>query len=177
MASRIILITGGARSGKSRYAEQRAREIGGRLLYVATAEAGDDEMARRIAAHRARRGDEWTTVEAALEIASALRESRGFDAAVIDCVTLWLSNLIERADAIAIERTVETFIGAARDFAGPVFIVTNELGSGIVPDNALARSFRDLAGWTNQRLAEAADEVVLMVAGLPLFVKKGEACE
>ncbi len=177
MKNRIMLITGGARSGKSRYAEERARSMGSRLLYVATAEPGDEEMARRIAAHRGRRGTEWTTIEAPIEIASALREKRGFDAAVLDCVTLWLSNLMACGGESRIERAVDEFIAAARGFGAPVFIVTNELGSGIVPDNALARSFRDLAGWTNQRLAEAADEVVLMVAGLPLFVKKGEACE
>jgi len=174
--NRIILITGGARSGKSRYAEERARETGARLLYVATAEAGDDEMSQRIAAHCARRGDEWTTIEAPVEIARAVRENRGFDAAVVDCVTLWLSNLVERADDTAIERAVEEFIAAVRGFDAPAFIVTNELGSGIVPENALARRFRDLAGRTNQRLAEAADEVVLMVAGLPIFAKKGGTC-
>ncbi|HEY1269560.1 MAG TPA: bifunctional adenosylcobinamide kinase/adenosylcobinamide-phosphate guanylyltransferase [Candidatus Binatia bacterium] len=177
MKSRIILITGGARSGKSRYAEQRARETGARLLYVATAEAGDDEMARRIAAHRARRGAEWTTIESPIEIARALREGRGFDAAVIDCVTLWLSNLMARGGEGRTEHAVEEFIAAARGFDAPLFIVTNELGSGIVPDNAVARSFRDLAGWTNQRLAASADEVVLMVAGLPLLVKKGDTCD
>ncbi|HEY1371135.1 MAG TPA: bifunctional adenosylcobinamide kinase/adenosylcobinamide-phosphate guanylyltransferase [Candidatus Binatia bacterium] len=177
MKNRIVLITGGARSGKSRYAEERAREKGGRLLYVATAEARDEEMARRIAAHRARRGDEWTTIESPVEIARALTGKHGtFDAAVVDCVTLWLSNLIERAGETAIERSVEEFIAALRIAGAPVFIVTNELGSGIVPENALARRFRDLAGWTNQRLAAAADEVVLMVAGLPIFAKKGGAC-
>jgi adenosylcobinamide kinase/adenosylcobinamide-phosphate guanylyltransferase len=178
MASRIVLITGGARSGKSRYAEERAREIGARLLYVATAEGSDEEMARRIAAHRARRGAEWTTIEAPIDIANALGKINGrFDAAVVDCVTLWLSNLIERGDETAIERAVEEFIAAARIAGAPVFVVTNELGSGIVPENALARSFRDQAGRANQRLAAAADEVILMVAGLPLFVKKGAACE
>jgi adenosylcobinamide kinase/adenosylcobinamide-phosphate guanylyltransferase len=176
MASRIVLVTGGARSGKSRYAGERARETGARLLYIAMAEARDEEMARRIAAHRAGRGAEWTTIEAPLEIASALLENRGFDAAVVDCVTLWLSNLSERADETAIKPAVDEFIAAARAFSAPVFVVTNELGSGIVPENALARHFRDLAGWTNQRLAAAADEVVLMVAGLPIFAKRGGAC-
>ena len=177
MERRIVLITGGARSGKSRYAEERAREIGARLLYVATAEAGDEEMARRIAAHRARRGAEWTTVEAPLEIASALVKTRGFDAAVVDCVTLWLSNLMSRGDETYIRRAVEEFIAAARAFDAPLFIVTNQLGAGIVPDNPLARAFRDLAGRTNQRLAAAAEEVVLMVAGVPLFVKGERACD
>jgi adenosylcobinamide kinase/adenosylcobinamide-phosphate guanylyltransferase len=172
MSSRLILITGGARSGKSRYAEERAREIGARLLYIATAEAGDEEMARRIAAHRARRGAEWTTIEAPVEVAQALAGNRCFDAAVIDCVTLWLSNVIWRGDEIYVERAVDGLIAGARRFDAPLFIVTNEVGSGIVPDNALARRFRDLAGRTNQKLAAAADEVVLMVAGLPLFVKK-----
>lgn len=178
MASHIVLVTGGARSGKSRYAEERARGTGARLLYVATAEAGDDEMARRIAAHRARRGAGWTTVEAPVALAAAIADRRGaFDAAVVDCVTLWLSNLIARGDGIYVERAVEEFITAARSFAAPFFIVTNEVGAGIVPDNPLARVFRDLAGRTNQRLAAAADEVVLMVAGLPLFVKGERACD
>lgn len=177
MSSHLILITGGARSGKSRYAEERARHGGVRLLYIATAEARDEEMARRIAAHRARRDAEWTTVEAPVEIARALSDNRGrFDAALVDCVTLWLSNFIERADETGTEAAVAAFIAAAHDFGAPVFIVTNEVGSGIVPDNPLARRFRDLAGRTNQRLAAAADEVVLMVAGLPVVVKKGDAC-
>jgi adenosylcobinamide kinase/adenosylcobinamide-phosphate guanylyltransferase len=178
MASRIVLVTGGARSGKSRYAEERAREIGARLLYVATAEAGDEEMARRIAAHRTRRGAEWTTIEAPIDIANALGKINGrFDAAVVDCVTLWLSNLMARGGGIYVERAVEEFIAAARSFDAPLFIVTNEVGAGIVPDNPLARAFRDLAGRTNQRLAAAAEEVVLMVAGLPLFVKGERACD
>src|SRR5262249_54701841 len=139
--------------------------------------ARDDEMTRRIAAHRARRGAEWTTIEAPVEIANALADRGGFDAAVLDCVTLWLSNLMARGDEIYVERAVEELIAAARAFDGALFIVTNELGSGIVPDNALARAFRDLAGRANQRLAAVADEVVLMVAGLPLFVKKGDACD
>src|SRR3954471_7421230 len=159
MANRIVLITGGARSGKSRYAEERAREIGARLLYVATAESRDDEMARRIAAHRTRRGAAWTTVEAPVEVGRALAERRGtFDAAVLDCVTLWLNNLILRGDDIYVERAVEEFIAAVGTLAAPLFIVTNEIGSGIVPDNPLARRFRDLAGWTNQRIAAAAAE-------------------
>jgi adenosylcobinamide kinase / adenosylcobinamide-phosphate guanylyltransferase len=177
MNERIILITGGARSGKSRYAEERARETGARLLYIATAEARDEEMARRIAAHRARRGPEWTTVEAPVEIARALTDNRGgFDGALVDCVTLWLSNLIESAEEAAIDCAVEEFIAAAHDFRSPVFVVTNEVGSGIVPESALARKFRDVAGRTNQRLAAVADEVVLMVAGLPVFVKEGGSC-
>src|ERR1051325_2534265 len=108
MKGRIVLVTGGARSGKSRYAEERAHATGGRLLYIATAEARDEEMARRIAAHRARRGIAWTTVEAPVEIARALTENRGrFDVALVDCVTLWLSNLLERADEAAIDGAVE----------------------------------------------------------------------
>ncbi|HTM06953.1 MAG TPA: bifunctional adenosylcobinamide kinase/adenosylcobinamide-phosphate guanylyltransferase [Verrucomicrobiae bacterium] len=177
MRHSIVLITGGARSGKSRYAEERARECGARFLYVATAEPRDDEMARRIAEHRARRGVEWTTVEEPVALQRALAGRSGaFDAAVIDCVTLWLSNLMSRADEIYIQRAVEEFIAAAQLVDAPLFIVTNEVGSGIVPDNALARRFRDLAGWTNQRLAAAADEVVLVVAGLPVFIKRGSAC-
>jgi adenosylcobinamide kinase/adenosylcobinamide-phosphate guanylyltransferase len=172
----IVLITGGARSGKSRYAEERARRTGARLLYVATAEAGDDEMARRIDEHRKRRGEQWITVEEPVEIGRRLLEQRGkIDAAVVDCVTLWISNLLLRnGDA---EREIEALADTLTRLDYDTFFVTNEVGAGIVPDNALARRFRDLVGWTNQRLAQVADEVVLMIAGLAMNVKKGGACD
>jgi adenosylcobinamide kinase/adenosylcobinamide-phosphate guanylyltransferase len=172
----IILITGGARSGKSRYAEERARAAGTRLLYVATAEAKDEEMARRIAAHRKRRGSDWITVEEPLELASALLRYRGeVDCALVDCLTLWISNLLMRQDEKAATEKIDALIDALTLFDFQVLFVTNEVGLGIVPDNPLARSFRDLVGWANQRIAEVADEVVLMVAGLPVVVKKGRA--
>jgi adenosylcobinamide kinase/adenosylcobinamide-phosphate guanylyltransferase len=173
----IVLITGGARSGKSRYAEERARQTGTRLLYIATAEAGDEEMARRIAEHRKRRGTGWITLEEPVEVRRRLLEHRGeIDGAVVDCLTLWLSNLLARGDERYAIGRVEEFAESVRELNFPLFLVTNEVGSGIVPDNPLARTFRDLAGWANQRLAQAADEVVLMVAGLPMNLKKGGAC-
>jgi adenosyl cobinamide kinase/adenosyl cobinamide phosphate guanylyltransferase len=176
MAKQIVLITGGARSGKSRYAEERAREAGARRLYLATAEAKDDEMARRIAKHRERRGKEWMTVEEPIELSAELLRRRGeVDCALVDCLTLWLSNLMEQGEE-AVTKQVDELIDAMTLLDFHVFFVTNEVGSAIVPDNALARSFRDLVGWANQRMAQVADEVVLMVAGLPVFVKKDGAC-
>jgi len=177
MAKKIVLITGGARSGKSRYAEERAREVGARLLYVATGEAKDEEMAQRIAEHKKRRGNRWFTVEEPEKVAAALLKHRGeIDCAVVDCLTLWISNLLIRQDEEAVIKKVEELIERLPLLDFQVFLVTNEVGSAIVPDNPLARKFRDLVGWTNQRVAQAADEVVLMVAGLPVIVKKEEAC-
>ncbi len=177
MARRIVLITGGARSGKSRYAEERAGKAGPRRLYLATAEAKDEEMAERIAAHRERRGGGWLAVEEPLELSRELLRRRSeVDCAVVDCLTLWLSNLLLRHDAEAAMKKVDGLVDTLTLLDFSVFFVTNEVGSGIVPDNALARSFRDLAGWTNQRVAQSADEVILMVAGLPVFVKKDGAC-
>jgi adenosylcobinamide kinase / adenosylcobinamide-phosphate guanylyltransferase len=177
MAKEIILITGGARSGKSKYAEQRAAALGSRRLYVATAEAKDAEMAQRITAHQKRRSSAWTTVEEPVELAAALLAWRGrTDCALVDCLTLWLSNLLFRGDETQVEEKVETLLRALPQLDFPVVFVTNEVGASIVPDNALARQFRDLAGWTNQRIATAANEVVLMVAGIPLAVKKEALC-
>jgi adenosylcobinamide kinase / adenosylcobinamide-phosphate guanylyltransferase len=173
----IILITGGARSGKSRYAEEQARAAGGRLLYVATAEAKDEEMARRIAEHRKRRGSEWITIEEPLELSGALLRYRGeIDCALVDCLTLWISNLLMRQAEKAATEKIDALIDSLTRVDFHLFFVSNEVGLGIVPDNPLARSFRDLVGWANQRIAEVADEVVLMVAGQPMVVKRGRAC-
>jgi adenosylcobinamide kinase / adenosylcobinamide-phosphate guanylyltransferase len=163
-----ILVLGGARSGKSRYAEGLADSFAGDRLYIATAQAGDEEMAARIAAHRQRRGPGWTTLEAPLALAEALA---GADApfVLIDCITLWISNLL-LAD-IDIAPRVEALAEALRARQGTVAVVSNEVGLGIVPDNALARRFRDAAGLANQRLAQACDEVVFLAAGLPLRLK------
>lgn len=177
MTREIILITGGARSGKSRYAEKRAEEMGGRRLYVATAEANDEEMAQRIAAHRKRRGNQWRTIEEPLELTEALLRQRGnTDCALVDCLTLWLSNLLLRRDEEYTSEKVSELIEKLPQLDFHLIFVTNEVGSGIVPDNPLARKFRDLAGWTNQSLAQAANEVILMVAGVPMIAKKGAAC-
>jgi adenosylcobinamide kinase / adenosylcobinamide-phosphate guanylyltransferase len=169
MIKQITLVTGGARSGKSRYAEERAKQLGARLLYLATAEAKDEEMIQRIAEHQKRRGDQWITIEEPLELAEALLLYRGrADCAVVDCLTLWISN--------PLAQKVEELVARLPSLDFDVFLVTNEVGSAIVPDNPLARKFRDLMGWTNQRFAKAAHEVVLMVTGLPVIVRKEGAC-
>ena len=156
-----MLVGGGSRSGKSRWALDRARKRGGGLVFIATAEALDEEMSTRIAQHRSERGDEFITVEEPLELAEAIRSTVA-DAIVVDCLTLWLSNGMG---------DVEGTIAAAKEKNADIIFVTNEVGCGIVPDNALAREFRDRAGFVNQRFAEAADEVYWMVFGQPLRVK------
>lgn len=166
--NRTILITGGARSGKSAIAEARALAFGPRAVYIATAEASDPEMAARIDTHQARRGPEWTTHAEPLDLVGALNATDGRPR-LVDCLTLWLSNLM-LADA-AVEAEIARLEQALEQARAPVVLVANEVGSGIVPDNALARRFRDLQGQLNQRLAARADRVVLVVAGLPLFVK------
>jgi adenosylcobinamide kinase/adenosylcobinamide-phosphate guanylyltransferase len=177
MTNEIILITGGARSGKSRYAEQRATEMGARPLYVATAEAKDEEMAQRIAEHRKRRSDQWRTVEEPLELTQALLAERGkTDCALVDCLTLWISNLLIQHDDKYASEKVEELIEKLPQLNFHLVFVTNEVGWGIIPDNPLARKFRDLAGWTNQRIAQAANEVILMVAGMPMIAKKEAQC-
>jgi len=169
----LTLVLGGARSGKSAFAqaaaEALAAETGGRLVMVATAQAFDSEMAERIARHQKDRGPAWTTLEAPLDIASALEPLGANDIVVVDCLTLWLSNLMldERDLATAAAGLVE----AAGRFPGALWLVSNEVGFGIVPDNALARRFRDEAGRLHQALAQAADAVTLVVAGLTLRLK------
>ncbi|SPJ23417.1 Bifunctional adenosylcobalamin biosynthesis protein CobP [Palleronia abyssalis] len=166
--AKSILITGGARSGKSAYAERRIAAMGGAPIYVATAEARDGEMAERVAQHRARRGPEWGLIEEPLDLIGALnRSDQG--PRLVDCLTLWLSNLMFadrdwKAEGVRVANAIPAL-------THPVVFVTNEVGLGIVPDNALARRFRDAAGWLNQTIAEASDEVVLVVAGQPLKVK------
>ena len=177
MARAIILVTGGARSGKSKYAEQRAAELGSRKLYIATAEAKDEEMRLRIAEHKKRRGDLWTTVEEPIDLTGVLQAQRGrIDCALVDCLTIWLSNLLLRGGEKYVESKVEELMQAMPGLDFSLILVTNEVGLGIVPDNPLARQFRDLAGWTNQRIAATANEVVLTVAGIPMTVKKRAAC-
>lgn len=171
--SRLVLVTGGARSGKSRFAEARVAELApdGPWLYVATAEPRDDEMKERIARHQARRGERWSTVEEPRALAAALARARA-GAVLVDCVTLWLSNLmLDGAGDAALLAAADEAAAAARAAAPPVVLVTNEVGDGIVPDNPLARRFRNLAGLVNQRLAAAADEVVLLACGLPLRLR------
>jgi adenosylcobinamide kinase / adenosylcobinamide-phosphate guanylyltransferase len=167
--TKSILITGGARSGKSALAERMTLALGRPAIYLATAEAHDTEMADRIARHRARRGAEWQTLAEPLDLVRALAESDGGPPRLVDCITLWLTNLILSG------REWEAEVGALTALLprlnAPVVFVTNEVGSGIVPDNALARTFRDAAGWSNQQLAEACDELWFCVSGHPLKVK------
>ena len=167
--SKIILVTGGARSGKSAIAEGLTTALGARPIYIATAESGDDEMATRIAAHRARRGAEWTTYNAPLDLVGALRDTDGGEARLVDCLTLWLSNLMVQEHDW--QSAGDELVGALSDQLAPVVFVTNEVGGGIVPEHKLARDFRDAAGWLNQRIAGVSDEVYLAVSGLSLKLK------
>jgi adenosylcobinamide kinase / adenosylcobinamide-phosphate guanylyltransferase len=165
-----LLIFGGARSGKSRYAQRLAEASGLRPLLIATAQAHDAEMAGRIARHAALRDARWTLVEEPVALAGALRrESRADRIVVADCATLWLSNLLLRHDNLsaATQDLAQTVAG----LAGPVIFVSNEAGCGIVPENALARAFRDAQGLLNQALAEACEAVVLVNAGIALCLK------
>ncbi|MBR0688122.1 bifunctional adenosylcobinamide kinase/adenosylcobinamide-phosphate guanylyltransferase [Bradyrhizobium manausense] len=165
----VILITGGARSGKSKRAELRTRAFPGQPVYVATAEALDAEMEARIAKHRARRGTDWIEREVPLDLVPALVASDSGGARLVDCLTLWLSNLMHAERNW--EREVSELAGALPRLKSPVVFVTNEVGLGIVPDNALARSYRDAAGIMNQIIADVADEVEFVVAGLPMKLK------
>jgi adenosylcobinamide kinase/adenosylcobinamide-phosphate guanylyltransferase len=168
-----IFITGGARSGKSRLAEELAAGFGAPLGYIATGHAGDGEMAERIARHRARRGPAWRTIEEPLDLAGAIERNESECAALlVDCVTLWLTNLFLRWGDAA--RALQEVEGLIRLFPGrktPLILVSNEVGMGIVPENGLARAFRDLAGEANEMLAKAADEVYVMFSGLSLKLK------
>jgi adenosylcobinamide kinase / adenosylcobinamide-phosphate guanylyltransferase len=166
--AKITLVLGGARSGKSRYAEGVIATMPPPWVYVATAEVGDGEMAARIAAHRARRDSSWRTVEAPCDLVAALGQHAAAPV-LVDCLTLWLSNLLlAEAD---IDMEIAKLEKALASITTPIVLVANEVGSGIVPEYPLGRKFRDLQGILNQRVAALADRVVLMVAGLPLPVK------
>ena len=165
----MTLVLGGARSGKSAFAESLAREQG-QGVYVATAERVDEEMARRIAAHRARRGAGWRTVEAPLALADAIRqESVPRTCLLVDCLSVWLGNLLHHGRCVDAE--CEALLESLRAAPGPVVLVANEIGLGIVPDNAMARAFRDHAGRLNQSVAALAQRVYFVAAGLPLTLK------
>ncbi len=167
--SPITLVLGGARSGKSRFAERLVEAAGGGV-YLATGEARDSEMEARIAEHRARRGAGWATVEEPIELAAALREAAGAGRPIlVDCLTLWLSNLM--LAEIDIETKTAELLTTMPQLATPVIFIANEVGLSIVPDNRLARRFRDEAGILNQRIAEAASLVYFIAAGLPLTLK------
>jgi adenosylcobinamide kinase / adenosylcobinamide-phosphate guanylyltransferase len=165
----LILVIGGARSGKSRHAERLIAEHQPPWIYLATAEALDDEMGERIAQHRARRDERWQCMEAPHALADVIGEAPGDRPLLLDCVTLWLSNrLLAAAD---LEQEIATLCDVLGARSGATIVVSNEVGSGIVPENALARRFRDLAGIANQLLAARADRVEFIAAGLPLRLK------
>ncbi len=169
----LIYVTGGARSGKSRYAQELVEGCAGELLYVATAGAADEEMVARIALHRQQRGARWATLEEPCAVLAALpAAAEGKGGVLFDCITLWLSNLMLRGDDdAAILAEAARLPEVLKGLNGKTVLVSNELGSGIVPENALARRFRDLAGTVNQQLAAAADQAWLVVSGLPLKLK------
>ncbi len=165
-----VLVVGGQRSGKSRYAERLVAASAYAPVYLAVATPGDDEMAARIAAHRGRRETHWRTIEEPLEIAAVLaRESRADTVVLVECLTLWLSNLMGAARDI--DAANDGLIDALERAGGPVVLVSNEVGSGIMPDNALARRYADALGTLNQRVAAVATRVVLVAAGQPLVLK------
>ncbi len=166
----LTLVLGGARSGKSRFAEALVDSSSLESVYIATAQAGDGEMAARIAHHRARRGAAWRTVEAPLDLAATLaREAAPDRALLVDCLTLWLANIM--ADGRDIEAEAAHLVAALGALSGPVVLVSNEVGQGIVPDNALARAFRDHAGRLHQDIAGVADTVTFITAGLAQTLK------
>lgn len=173
-----IFITGGAASGKSRYAEQITLGFGDRLGYLATAQSLDGEMGERIRRHRQRRGESWQTIEEPLQLARILSaQDGGYDAILVDCLTLWLTNLLFLHEAVGdaleekIMEEVRSLAATLHGMATPVIIVSNEVGMGIVPEHRLGRIFRDIAGQANQIVAAAADEAWLVASGIPLRLK------
>jgi adenosylcobinamide kinase/adenosylcobinamide-phosphate guanylyltransferase len=178
--AKLILVTGGARSGKSHFAEQLADSLEQPVAYIATAEVWDPEMAERVSMHQQRRPEHWTTFEAPRLAEQAIGRATGqADVILFDCLTVYTSNcLLAQPELLAADlrraavlEAIEQLLTAARQFTGTIIFVTNEVGDGIVPDNRLAREFRDLAGLVNQRVAQAASEVYLVVCGLPVEIK------
>lgn len=168
------LVIGGCRSGKSRYALTMAQQASGKSrIFIATSMPDDDEMKDRVRRHQAERGAQWETVEAPIRLAQAIAEnSPAADVIVVDCITLWISNLMMDAHAAnGIEDHFERLSSSLAAAHCPVILVTNEVGAGVVPDNRLARCFRDLVGIANQNLAHLSDRVVWVVAGIPVVIK------
>lgn len=164
------LILGGARSGKSRFGEALVRNANGRAVYVATAEKRDEEMRQRIFQHQRDRGGDWHLIEEPINLARVLSHHVGADDVVlVDCLTIWLSNLMEQKHDI--EREFDELLGALRLSPARIVLISNEVGWGIVPDNAMARAFRDHAGRLHQRLSAQIDTVIAVIAGLPLTLK------
>jgi adenosylcobinamide kinase/adenosylcobinamide-phosphate guanylyltransferase len=173
MSHKIFFITGGARSGKSAFAEKLAGGQAGKRAYLATAQALDPEMAARIEKHRKDRDTAWDTYEEPIAVAELLKKLSGrYDVVLLDCLTLWLSNVMAHTDSDgAVTSRSEALVTAIKEFNGACIIVSNEVGLGIVPDNPLARRFRDFAGILNQQVALAAHEVYFTAAGIPVKIK------
>jgi adenosylcobinamide kinase/adenosylcobinamide-phosphate guanylyltransferase len=176
---KIVLVTGGARSGKSRFAEQYARNLGNKLAYIATAQVLDEEMADRVKLHKGRRSENWHTFEAAFAAEQAIQAAADFPVVLFDCLTIYTANLLLAEQSTDIEARRESVlqqadlvIKAAQASKSTVIFVANEVGMSIVPDNALSREYRDLAGWINQKVAAVSDEVYLVVCGLAVELKK-----
>jgi len=168
------LIIGGCRSGKSRHALELAEKIPGeKRIFVATCMPLDDEMKERIDRHKKERDKSWTTIEAPVELPEVINEkTKEGDVILVDCLTLWINNLLmETESSDGIDNDIQKFIIALEEAKCPIILVSNEVGAGIVPGNKLARQFRDLAGFTNQKVAECADRVIWMVAGIPVVIK------
>lgn len=181
MSGKMILVTGGARSGKSTFAEQYATAHGKLIAYIATAQIYDDEMQMRVTLHRERRPAEWSTYEAPYADEMTIKQAASHaDVVLFDCLTLYTTNLLlaEATPKLRNERQsyiltkIDRLLHAACSSHSTIIFVTNEVGLGIVPDNALAREYRDIAGWVNQKAAALADEVYLVVSGLPIEIKK-----
>lgn len=177
--ARVTLITGGARSGKSEYARKAAERLPSPRAFIATASPLDGEMRERIREHgEERRDGRWETIEEPVDLAGALRRGRGFNVLLVDCLTMWVNNLVFEAQAAGgrvgeeeIGRRCAELLDVCADLPGTVFFVTGEVGMGIVPENAVSRNFRDLLGRCGQTMAAGADEVTLVVCGLPLRLK------
>lgn len=169
MLSQLTFVLGGAASGKSLYAESLVTDTGAPRVYIATGEAWDDEMRAKIAAHVDQRGPGWRTLEAPLDVAPALASVAEDEVALLDCATMWMSNHLLAENDLEAETT--RLLDALAACKGKVVVVSNEVGMGIVPENALARRFRDVQGRLNKRLAAAADTVLFVAAGLPLTMK------
>lgn len=176
MNKKIIFITGGARSGKSRFALELARRVAGRKAYLATAQALDKEMAERIQEHKRNRPQDWQTLEEPLRVAKVLKERTDhFSVILLDCLTIWISNtLMAKWNAKKILREADRLLKVCQGTKCSLIIVSNEVGLGIVPDNPSSRIFRDLSGLIHQKVARQADEVYLMVNGLPLQLKNAQ---
>ncbi|OAN12977.1 adenosylcobinamide kinase/adenosylcobinamide phosphate guanyltransferase [Photobacterium jeanii] len=172
-AQRTELVLGGARSGKSRYAEAQAVASGQTVIYIATAGAGDDEMSQRIAQHKAQRPSQWQTIEEPLDLAGVIRtHSAPHTCLLVDCLTLWLSNcLFDDSNTVLWAKRKADLLAALRDVEGKVIMVSNEVGQGIVPLGEVSRRFVDESGWLHQEIAAIADKVVFVVAGLPQVLK------